>query len=246
VVVVDPGGELGFLHPLPVAALWGVGPATYARLERFGVRTIGELAGVPVESLVAALGQALGRHLHELAWARDVRPVEPSRPVKSVSHEETYAHDVHDLAVLRFEAVRLADSVSSRLRRAGLSGRTVTIKVRFHDFATVTRSQTLPSSVDTGPAIARAAAGLLETIDPGPGVRLFGISLTNLASGPRQLSLDDVSDDRDWDRAYGAVDEVRERFGEGAVGPAALVGREGLRIKRQGDTQWGPSGRTDR
>jgi DNA polymerase-4 len=166
--------------------------------------------------------------------------------VKSVSHEETYQHDVHDLTVLRSEAVRLADAVAARLRRAALSGRTVTIKVRFHDFATITRSQTLPSAVDTGPAIARAASGLLQTVDPGPGVRLFGISVTNLASGPRQLSLDDVGDERDWERASGAIDAVRQRFGDRAVGPAALVSPDGLRLKRQGDTQWGPSGRTDR
>lgn len=246
VVVVEPGAELAFLHPLPVGALWGVGPATYRRLERFGVRTVGDLAAVPVESLVAAVGQALGRHLNDLSWARDTRPVEPSRAVKSVSHEETYQHDVHDLAVLRSEAVRLADAVAARLRRAALSGRTVTIKVRFHDFATITRSQTLPSPVDTGPAIARAASGLLQTVDPGPGVRLFGISVTNLASGPRQLSLDDVGDERDWERASGAMDAVRQRFGDRAVGPAALVSPDGLRLKRQGDTQWGPSGRTDR
>jgi len=245
VVVVEPGGELAFLHPLPVTGLWGVGPATHRRLERFGVRTVGELAAVPVDSLVAALGQAQGRHLHDLSWARDTRPVEPSRPVKSVSHEETYRRDVHDPAVLQAEAVRLGDAVASRLRRSGLRGRTVTIKVRFHDFATITRSQTMPSPVDTGPAIARAAAALLEGVDPAPGVRLFGISVTNLASGSRQLTLDDVGE-ADWDRATGAIDAVRERFGDTAVGPAALASAQGLRVKRRGDTQWGPTGRTDR
>jgi DNA polymerase-4 len=249
VVVVEPGQELTFLHPLPVQALWGVGPATYRRLERFGVRTVGELAALPVETLVGALGQALGKHLHELSWARDHRAVEPERAVKSVGHEETYAHDLHDVEALQGEAVRLADAVASRLRRAGVVGRTVTIKVRFHDFATITRSHTLPDAVDTGPAIARAARTLLESVDPSAGVRLFGVSVSNLdASGPRQLSLDDGADGAggEWDRASSAVDEVRRRFGDQAVGPAALVGRDGLRVKRQGDTQWGPSGRTDR
>jgi len=249
VVVVEPGQELTFLHPLPVQALWGVGPATYRRLERFGVRTVGELAALPVETLVGALGQALGKHLHELSWARDHRAVEPERAVKSVGHEETYAHDLHDVEALQGEAVRLADAVASRLRRAGVVGRTVTIKVRFHDFATITRSHTLPDAVDTGPAIARAARTLLESVDPSAGVRLFGVSVSNLdASGPRQLSLDDGADGAggEWDRASSAVDEVRRRFGDQAVGPAALVGRDGLRVKRQGDTQWGPSGRPDR
>jgi DNA polymerase IV len=86
VVVVEPGAELSFLHPLPVQALWGVGPATHRRLERFGVRTVGDLSALPVETLVSALGVSLGRHLHELAWARDDRPVEPQRAVKSVGH----------------------------------------------------------------------------------------------------------------------------------------------------------------
>jgi DNA polymerase-4 len=240
VVVVEPGEELTFLHPLPVQALWGVGPATYRRLERFGVRTVGELAGVPADSLIGALGHSLGQHLHDLAWARDDRPVEPARGVKSISHEETYAQDLHDRADLEAEAVRLGDAVGSRLRRAGLAGRTVTIKVRFHDFGTITRSQTLPEPVDTGPAIARAATGLLASVDPGAGVRLFGVAVSNLdQGGARQLSLDDVTRPG-WQGASGAIDDVRRRFGDDALGPASLVGDRGLRVKRRGDTQWGP------
>ena len=138
VVVVAPGTELDFLHPLPVRALWGVGPATLARLERFGVATVGDLAALPLSTLVTALGEAVGHHLHDLAWGRDARGVEPDRPVKSVSHEETYAHDLHLTSELAAEAVRLADGVAARLRRAGLGGRTVSIKVRFHDFSTIT------------------------------------------------------------------------------------------------------------
>ena len=246
--VVRPGRELSFLHPLPVRALWGVGPATRKRLDRFGVETVGDLAAVPVDSLVAALGESLGRHLHELSWARDPRRVEPERPIKSVSHEETYAFDLHEHQELAAEALRLADGVASRLRRASLAGRTVTVKVRFHDFATITRSQTLPEPVDTTPIIARTATSLLAGIDPTPGVRLLGVAVSNLAGGAaRQLSL--LSEDGDrpsappagWDRATGAVDEIRSRFGDGAVGPATLVGRQGLRVKRRGDTQWGPA-----
>jgi DNA polymerase-4 len=240
VVVVEPGEELAFLHPLPVQALWGVGPATYRRLERFGVRTVGELAEVPVDSLVSALGASLGRHLHDLSWARDDRPVEPVQGVKSVSHEETYARDLHDRGALAAEAVRLGDAVASRLRRAGLAGRTVTIKVRFHDFATITRSQTFADPLDTGPAIAQAASALLAGVDPTAGVRLFGVSVSSLdQGGARQLSLDDAGNPG-WAEASGAVDEVRRRFGDDAVGPASLVGDRGLRVKRQGDTQWGP------
>ena len=217
VFVVEPGEELTFLHPLPVRALWGVGPAVAERLQRFGVQTIGDLAAMPVDTLVAALGPAVGQHLHDLAWARDPRAVEPHRPIKSVSHEETYAYDLHDHATLATEALRMADSVADRLRRAGLTGRTVTVKVRFHDFATITRSQTLPDPVDTTPVIARTATALLAQIDPTPGVRLLGVGVSNLSEGAaRQLSL--LSSDGDWDGAAGAVDQIRDRFGAGAVG----------------------------
>jgi DNA polymerase-4 len=250
VVVVAPGSEIEFVHPLPVRALWGVGPATHKRLARFGVQTVGDLAAVPLESLCTALGPSLGAHLHELSWARDPRRVEPTRAVKSVSHEETYASDIHDGARLATEALRLGDSVATRLRRGGLAGRTITVKVRFHDFATITRSCTLPEAVDTGPAISRAAVTLLEGVDAGPGVRLLGVGISNLSEGAsRQLSLglEDPADGEagapagDWERATAAVDEIRSRFGDSAVGPAALIGARGLRIKRRGDAQWGPA-----
>jgi DNA polymerase IV len=225
-----------------VRALWGVGPATRKRLDRFGVQTVGDLAAVPVDSLIAALGSSLGRHLHELSWARDPRSVEPDRAVKSVSHEETYARDLYDRADLAAEALRLADGVAGRLRRGGLAGRTVTVKVRFADFATITRSQTLPEAVDTGGVIARTAVSLLDGVDPAPGVRLLGVGVSNLSSGAaHQLSLLDGVSGGDWERATGAVDRIRERFGERAVGPAALMGPRGLRLKRRGDAQWGPA-----
>src|SRR5437868_473046 len=127
VVVVDPGHELEFLHPLPVGALWGVGPATRERLRRFGVATVGDLAKVPVDTLVGALGNALGHHLHALAWADDDRPVVPDAKVKSISHEETYAHDIADRDRLHREVVRMGDAVAARLRESGLAGRTVQI-----------------------------------------------------------------------------------------------------------------------
>ena len=241
VVVVEPGRELAFLHPLPVESLWGVGPATATRLRRFGVTTIGDLAAVPVASLVGALGDALGRHLHELSHGRDPRPVEPDREVKSISHEETYAHDFVEHPPLRNEAVRMADAVAARLRKARLAGRTVTVKVRFHDFSTITRSHSLPAAVDSGPVIARAAVALLDQVDVTPGVRLLGVGVSNLVEdGARQLSLEDVGDEAAWTDASRAVDAIRSRFGADAVGPAALARDGQLRVKREGDTQWGP------
>ena len=246
VVVVKPGEELDFLRPLPVSALWGVGPATEQRLKRFGVATVGDLAKVPVETLVSSLGNSLGRHLHELSNGRDPRPVEPVRDVKSVGHEETYATDLMDPEELRREALRMSDAVGSRLRSSGLAGRTVNVKVRFHDFETITRSHSVPGPIDTGHEIARVACVLLEQVDPTPGVRLLGVSMSNLTKGAaRQLSLDDV-DEAAWGEATKAVDEVRSRFGDSAVGPAALMGDKGLEVKRRGAQQWGPRGRRDR
>ncbi len=252
VLVVEPEQELSFLHPLPIGALWGVGPSTQRKLERYGIFTVKDLAALPVETLVQAVGNAHGRHLHELAWARDERPVVPESRPKSVGHEETYAKDLHDHESLGREAVRMADAVAHRLRKAGFEGRTITIKVRFHDFNTITRSSTLPAPTSTAAVVASVAKDLLLGIDPGSGVRLFGVSLSNLVEAQdEQLTFDAaVAERTGWDEASRAVDAIRARFGDAAVGPATLVeGDDGLRLKRQGDTQWGPSGsrgRTDR
>jgi DNA polymerase-4 len=240
--VVVPGTELAFLHPLPARAMWGVGPATFARLERFGVRTVGDIAALPEATLVGALGAAHGRHLHRLAHAVDERPVEPDQRPKSVGHEETFAVDHHDRAPLAREAVRLSDAVATRLRAHALAGRTVTLKVRFGDFRTITRSVTTATPLDEGPAIARAARTLLDAVDPAPGVRLLGVSVTGLVAGAtRQLSLEDAAGPS-WHEASGAVDAIRERFGDAAIGPASIIGPAGLRPARRGQQQWGPDG----
>ncbi len=240
VVVVAPGDELAFLHPHPVRALWGVGPETAARLERLGVRTVGDLAALPLAGVVAALGRASGHHLHELANARDNRAVVPDQAAKSIGHEQTFAHDHHERATLAVELVRMADAVASRLRQGGLAARTVTLKVRFGSFTTITRSITLAEPADTGPAVARAARALLDQIDPTPGVRLLGVSTSNLVDGgQRQLSLDEVGQPG-WDEASKVVDGIRDRFGRAAIGPASLVDQGGLRVVRGGEQQWGP------
>ncbi|MEA3019406.1 MAG: polymerase [Actinomycetota bacterium] len=246
VKVVTLDEELAFLHAHPIQALWGVGPATRARLERLAVRTVGDLAALREDAVVAALGSALGHHLYALAWARDERAVTPDVKPKSVGHEETFAKDHHSLATLDPELVRMADSVGSRLRKAGLQGRTVQLKVRLHDFSTITRAETVPTAVDEGVVIARVARRLLEGIDPSPGVRLLGVSVSQLDdAGVRQLSLDDVlqprgagvSPDSSWGAASDAVDEIRARFGDDAITPATTTGRG---TKRRGEQQWGP------
>ena len=241
VKVVEPGDELAFLHPLPVQALWGVGPKTLEKLHRLGVDTIADLASLDERTIVASLGRASGLHLRRLAHGLDDRDVVPEQRAKSIGHEETFARDHHRLETLQHELVRLADSVASRLRAAHVAGRTVAIKVRFHDFRTITRSVTLPSAVDTGPDVVRAAAELLGRIDPTPGVRLLGIHVSQLQDGSaRQLSLDDV-DAPSWDDATGAIDAIRARYGAAAIVPASLAGPEGIRVKRRGDQQWGPT-----
>ena len=241
VKVVRPEEEIAFLHAHPVGALPGVGPATRARLERFGVRTVGDLAALPVHTLVDALGQAWGRSLHHLAHNRDFRAVEPDRSPKSLGHEETYGRDHHEHEPLRREVVRLADAVASRLRRQGLAGRTVTVKVRFADFRTITRSRTEPEPLDTGAGLAIVGVGLLDAVDVSPGVRLLGLSVSNLVTATgRQLSLDEGPAAGSPGDVARAVDQVRARFGEAALGPASLVGKEGLKLRRQGDQQWGP------
>jgi DNA polymerase-4 len=245
---VAPGRELEFLHPLPVQALWGVGPATLARLQRLGVTTVGDLAALPLDALVGALGRASGQHLHELAHARDPRGVVPDQQPKSISHEETFAHDRFDRASLGVEVVRLADAVGSRLRAAGTHGRTVTVKVRFGDFSTITRSATLPTATDSGHRIAQVSQDLLDAVDVGAGVRLLGIGVSQLGDpGAEQLSFDDLdaggapqADDEGWVAAESALDAVRARFGAEAIGPASLAGPKGLRIARRGQQAWGP------
>jgi DNA polymerase-4 len=244
VVVVAPGEELAFLHPLPVRAMWGVGPVTQQRLDRLGVRTIGDLDALGEATLVRAVGTAQGRHLAALAAAIDDRPVDVDRRPKSIGHEETFAADHHRIDTLQHELVRLGDSVAGRLRGAGVAGRTISIKVRFHDFRTITRSVTLPSAVDTGPDVVRAASELLGRIDPTPGVRLLGVHVSQLVEGAaRQLSLDDV-EAPSWDDATGAIDAIRARYGPGSIVPASLAGPDGIRVKKRGDQQWGPTDRT--
>jgi len=267
VFVVRPGEELAFLHPMPVRELWGVGPVTARRLGELGIKTVGELAALSPESLETAVGRAHGRHLHALARGIDQRRVEPDRVAKSIGHEETYAHDRYDRDVLAREVVRMADAVSARLRAHPAVGRTVTLKIRYGDFTTLTRARTLESPTDLARDIAAVATELLDNLDLAPGVRLLGVSMTNLAAPAEEveeaqlrLPLGGPEDDpprqsvtgaaaaasrsghQSWVAAENAVDEVRERYGSAAVGPASLLEEGGLRLRRLGDAPWGPGG----
>ena len=245
VVEVVPGSELAFLHPLPVEALWGVGPATLQRLQRMGVHTVADLAELDEASLVACVGAAHGQHLYRLAWGMDDRPVEVDREMKSIGHEETFSTDRHTHAELLRELVRLSDAVAARLRAHAGAARTLTLKIRFAGFETITRSITVAGGVSTAHGIVAAVEPLLQAIDASPGVRLLGVSASNFASGSQQLSLDDLLDDRrddehQWLLAEETVDAIRRRFGTTAIGPASAVSDRGLRVVRRGAQQWGP------
>jgi DNA polymerase-4 len=244
VFVVEPGGARAFLDPLPVERLWGVGPATLERLHRLGVVHVRDLELVERRVLAAALGAHQADHLRALAIGADERPVETDRDARSIGHEETYPSDLHSPDELERELVRLADAVGRRLRAAGLGGRTLTLKVRFAGFTTITRAVTTTSALDLAPEIVAVLRPVLEAIDPTPGVRLLGVSASNLAPPSRQLTLDDVAGDRpDWDATSAALDAIRDRFGADAIGPASVLEGGRMRVVQRGQQQWGPEER---
>jgi DNA polymerase-4 len=234
-----------------VRSLWGVGPRTAERLERRSLRTVGDLAALQRHELVAMLGVAAGRHLWELAHGLDERPVEPDRQPKSIGHEETFERDLVTIDELRTEVVRLADAVAARLRIRGLAARTITLKIRWSDFDTVTRSVTPGEPLDTGVRMVEALDPVVGELEPTRGVRLVGVSGSNLAPAAVQLSLDDLVDARAHKPdtparrvittaalgdAARAVDRVRDRFGSEAIGPASGLARR----KAPGARPWGP------
>lgn len=240
-LVIEPGTELEFLHPLPVGRLWGVGPATRTKLARFGVTTVGDLAAIPEATLVHTLGQAAGRHLYALAWNRDPRPVEPHREAKSIGHEETFAVDRTDRRQLEQDVIRMSDLVAARLRAHAKTARTVQLKLRYHDFDTITRSETLREPTDLAAVIGQSALALLTATDLRDGVRLLGVSVAQITDGlaaQEQLSFGDAVPPAQA-ALERTLDAVRARFGADAVGRAAHTADGQLRTDRRGSL-WGP------
>ncbi|MEU6140834.1 DNA polymerase IV [Streptomyces sp. NPDC047081] len=180
-VLIEPGTERAMLGPMPVRILPGVGPATGDHLRRAGITTVDELAEAGEDELVRLLGKAHGHALYAMALARDDRPVVAEREAKSVSVEDTYDVDIHDRLRVGMEVQRLADRCVRRLRGAGLSGRTIVLKVRRYDFSTLTRSETLRGPTDDPAVVREAAARLLESVDTTGGVRLLGVGVSGLA-----------------------------------------------------------------
>ena len=217
---------LDFLHPLPVSDLWGVGPKTGEVLERLGLRTVGDIANTPRTTLVRALGEATGNHLYELSWGRDFRGIELDEPESSISNVETFSYDIDDREEILREFLRLTERSTSRMRERGLFAKTISIKVRFSDFTTITRSKTLPLPIDSthdvyGVVKQLYAALKLERVR----LRLVGVSLENLVdNAPEQMQLGQR--DKGWRDAEGAVDKARHRFGGASVRPGRLIRRQ--------------------
>ena len=240
ICVVEVDGVDEFLDHLPVETMWGVGPRTLERMHSLGVQTVTQLRGLPEGTLVASFGQAAGRQLWRLARGIDDRVVEPGQTVKSIGHEETFTADLERPEEIHRELARMADAVAHRLRDSGVAGRTVTIKLRYGDFTTVTRSKTRVAATDLATEILEAATDLLGLLDPSTGVRLLGVSVSGLQDGNvRQLRLDEVTTGG-WRAVEETVDRIRHRFGSGSIGPGSIVGPDGLRPKRSGQQQWGP------
>ncbi|MDQ4058323.1 MAG: DNA polymerase IV [Actinomycetota bacterium] len=227
-LMVVPAGEIeSFLHPLPVTALWGVGAQTGEALRRLGLKTVGDVAALSRRTLERAAGDAMGAHLHALAQGHDDRAVVVGEGAKSVGSEETFDQDLGDTGAILREILRLADRTAGRLRSKALCARTVTLKVRYSNFTTVTRSKTLIEAVDTAAELYDVVKALYLRLTAGvaaPRIRLLGVSTTGLEPGPRkrQMSLEDPARPG-WEEATRAMDSIRERFGQAAVAPATLI-----------------------
>ena len=225
-LLLVPADEIiAFLHPMPVGALWGVGEKTEERLLRLGLRTVADVAHTPPGTLERMLGRAAGRHLHHLAWGRDPRAVTAAPRERSIGADETFRRDVDDPEVVRAELLRLSDRVAGRLRRAGMVGRTVQLKVRFADFTTITRSKTLGDPTDVSQDIYRTATALYEGLGlQRARLRLVGVRmehLTDAASAAEQLLLD--APEHGWRDAERAMDRIRQRYGSASLAPARLL-----------------------
>jgi DNA polymerase-4 len=219
---IDSVGQQEFLHALPVEELWGVGPATLAGLQRLGIATVGDLAGLPEATISAALGPSQGVHLHELANGIDNRSVEPASETKQISVEETYSHDLEGRNLVESALLAHAQRLAMRLRQASAKPRTISLKVRYDDFTTVTRSRTRPEGIDGSRDIFQIAKEMLSDVPAERPVRLLGLagsSFDNITGGTQLL----LGQDDSWSRVSRVVGDVEDRFGPASVEPARLL-----------------------
>lgn len=228
-MVIEPDRELEFLLPLPVESLWGVGPASAARLHAHGIETVADAAQAEREELIEVLGRAAGRHVHGLAHNRDRRRVRAGRRRSSVGAQSAMGRGPHTAAAIDTRLVALVERVTRRMRKAGRVGRTVTLRLRFADYSRATRSCTLEEATATSAVVLGAARGLMAVARPmiaRRGITLVGIAVSNLGSSAAGVQLVLPLDRRDRAALDLALDEVRERFGAGALTRAALLGRD--------------------
>ncbi|WP_439592563.1 DNA polymerase IV [Microbacterium sp.] len=213
-----------FLAARPVGALWGVGPKAAESLQGRGIHTVADIVETPRSVLDRALGPAMGDRIWHLARGLDAREVQTEHVEKSVGHEETFHTDIDDTAILRSEFRRLADQVGARLRKHEWEAHTISIKVRYADFTTISRSQTLSEPTAVSQRIGDAAHELFALVDRRQAVRLIGVRAEKLqAAGGAALALWD--DDAEWRRVEGALDGATARFGKGVITRANLIGK---------------------
>jgi DNA polymerase-4 len=212
-VVVDPGDEAVFLAPLPLRRLPGLGPAAERALNSLGIATLGQLAALPLDTVQRRVGRASGTSLWERAQGIDTAPVSVPGAPKSVSREETFARDVAQRSALHLRIAELSSDVGARLRMGGWTARTVTLKLRYSDFTTITRQETLSSATATDTTVRDAAVSLLDSAWSGDAVRLLGVGVSGLEDAPQLDLFAQPANDR-IDRT---LDSLRERFGQGAI-----------------------------
>lgn len=214
---------LEFLHPLPVRAIWGVGPKTAESLERLGLHTVSDIAHTPRATLIRALGESTGASLYELAWGRDYRDVIPDEPEKSIGNEETFSEDLDNPEEILREFLRMTEKATARLRERSLFAKTISIKIKFADFSSLTRSKTVPIAIDnTHDTYEVVKALYLALRNDGARIRLVGVAFSQLQEGaPVQLELG--ARERGWREADTAIDRAQARFGRGSVRPGRLI-----------------------
>lgn len=221
---IAPDRVLEFLHPLPVDAIWGVGPKTNEELQKLGLRTVADIANTPRQTLIRALGEAAGASLYELSWGRDYRDVEPVEIDKSISAAETFDTDIEDQEIILREFLRLTEKATHRMREKDFSARTISIKVRFADFKTISRSKTLPLPISATHEVFEVVKALFLALKLDRArLRLVGVSLDGLedgVDGTEQLVLGER--EKGWRQATAAIDKAAARFGQGSVRPARL------------------------
>jgi len=224
-VVVKVTDIASFLAPLPISRLWGVGKATLPEFERLGVHTFGDALGLSLDTLRQHFGET-GEHFFQLARGIDDRPVLPDREAKSISHEVTFPADVADREHLRSVILEQTEHVTRRLRRHGLVARTVMLKIRYGDFSTITRRETLQEGTDQTDALWNVATKLFEEWQrtrPRP-IRLIGVGVSQLGvTKDSQLSLFESTEESMHRQLDTAMDAIRDRFGEHAIGRAAAA-----------------------